>query len=452
VIALGGAFIALALGAIGGAALLLRAGVDHSAASWLVRALLGLALLAEAVVHPALAITIAALVVALTWRGPTSERAPWITSAGIAALLVAGAAALSRSPVPVFWDESVWLAKARVACEGGAALMTQALDPQSTLVPRGYPVIAAVLEACFAMGHDDLASLVGGGTALVLCALALFVLLLGRAAETPFEERASLAVLAFTPFVWVHLRSVQLDLPIGLCTAALVLAIERAAANDRLGLPAAVTAALWLGMKDEGLAAALAVALVLGARHASPLARRAAWGAFGALAISVLVYRFRLHVAGSANDDHSFGDFTPRIVLDALRIGARDASDIETWGLAPAVALAACVAAAMRSASTRARRIAMVLALHALFLLVALVIGPEQVRDFAREGTLIDRLGLQLLPTAALLIPRAMAGAAAEAPRTDHTAPRPSPDSRTGSESDPAGSAPSPPSAAPEAP
>jgi hypothetical protein len=449
---IGGSLVALVLGAIAGGTVLLRAHVGTSAAALLVRALLGLVLLAAAVVHPALAITIALLLALATWRGPLAEpiaeHGPWMTSAGVAALLVATAAAALRPAVPIFWDESVWLAKARVACEGGQALMAQALDPQSALVPRGYPIVAAVLEACFARGDDSLASLVAGGTTLVLAALALYVLLLGRAAATPFEERATLAVLALTPLAWVHLRSVQLDLPVGLLVGALVLAIERAAADDRLGLPAAITTALLLGIKDEGLAGVLAVAAALGGRTATPAARRAAWGALGALALSVIVYRFRLHVAGSANDDHSFGGIAPGIVIDALRDGARDASDIETWGLVPAVALAACIVSMRRAGSPRARSIALVLAFHALLLLVALAVGPEQVRDFVREGTLLDRLGLELLPTAALLIPRAIA----EAPRTDHTEPRPRPDSRTGNESDPAGSAPSPPSDAPAAP
>ena len=326
--------------------------------------------------------------------------------------------------------------------------MERALDPQSELVPRGYPVIAAVLEACFAMRDDSLASLVSGGTALVVAVLALYVLLLDRGAASAFEERATLVVLACTPLAWVHLRSVQLDLPIGLLVGALVLAIERADQNDRLGIPAAVVAALLLGIKDEGLSAALAVAIALGTWGASPRARRAAWLAFASLASAVIVFRVRLLLAGSANDDHTLGTATPGAIVPLLGDALRDASDLQTWGLVPSIALAACLVALRPGTPDRARKLALLLALHSLGLLVALVVGPQQVRDFAFEGTLLDRLGLQLLPTAALLIPRLVS----EAPRTESTELHPHPDTETAGGSDPGGSEQTPPSDAAAAP
>lgn len=446
------ALVALFLGMVAGGAILFRAGIGVGAASLLVRALLGLAILAELVVHPALGVGLALLVAGVTWRGRgvplTEDRAPWITSTGVAGVLVAACAAILRPPAPIFWDESVWLAKARVACEGGAVLMERALDPQSELVPRGYPIVAAVIEACFALRDDSLSALVGGGTALVLAVVALYVLLLGRARASAFEEGATLLALACVPLVWVHLRSVQLDLPVGLLVGALVLAVERADAGDRLGVPAAIVAALLLGIKDEGIAGALAVALAVGTRGASPRARRAAWLAFASLAASVLVFRLELHLAGSANDDHSPHTAVPSVILPLVGDALRDASDVQTWGLVPAVALAACLVSLRRGAPERARRLALVLGLHALFLLAALVFGPPQVRDFALEGTLLDRLGLELLPTAALLIPRWLP----EAPRTESTALRPHPDTGTASGSDPGGSVPAPPSGGPEAP
>lgn len=426
-----GALVALALGLVGGGVVLFRARVGVSAAAILVRALLGLVMLAELVVHPALGVGLALVLALVTWQGrgvpETEDRAPTATFTGVAAILVASAVAILRPPAPIFWDESVWLAKARVACEGGAVLIERALDPHSELAPRGYPIIGAVLEACFALRDDSLASLVGGGTALVLSVLALHALLLGRAAASVFEERATWLVLACTPLVWVHLRSVQLDLPLGLLVAALVLAIERADAGDRVGVPAAVTIALLLGIKDEGIVGALAVALALGTRGASVRARQAAWIAFACLAASVAVFRLRLHLVGSANDDHSPGAVAFGAVLPLLGDALRDASDLQTWGLVPSVALAACLVTLRSATSDRARSVARVLVLFALGLLAALVIGPPQVRDFAFEGTLLDRMGLELLPTAALLIPRLVP----EAPRTESTAPRPRPDTET---------------------
>ncbi len=441
VVPIGSALIALFLGAIGGGAVLFRARVGVSATAILVRALLGLAMLAALVVHPALGVALAVIVALVTWQGRsvpvTEDRAPFGTSTGLAAILVASVAALLRPPAPIFWDESVWLSKARVACEGGAVLMERALDPQSELVPRGYPVVAAVIEACLALRDDSLAALVGGGTALVLSTFALFVLLLGREAQSSFEERATLVVLACTPLAWVHLRSVQLDLPVGLLVAALVLAIERADAGDRVGLPAAITAALLLGIKDEGLVGALAVALALGTRGASSRARRAAWISFACLAISVFAFRLRLSLAGSANDDHTLGALALGALLPLLGDALRDASDLQTWGMAPAIALAACLVVVRKGTAGRARRVAAVLGLFALALLGALVLGPPQVRDFAFEGTLLDRMGLELLPTAALLISRLVP----EAPRTESTVLRPRPDTETATGSDPADSA-----------
>lgn len=422
------ALAALALGLIGGGALLLRARVGVGAAAILVRALLGLVMLAQFVVHPALGLALALAVVVATWQSrivpDTEDRPPVATLTSGVVVLVASSVALLRPPAPLFWDESVWLTKARVACEGGAVLIERALDPQSELVPRGYPIIAAVIEACLALRDDSLAALVGGGTALVLAILALHAFLLGRAAASSFEERASWLVLACTPLVWVHLRSVQLDLPVGLLVAAFVLAVERADARDRVGLPAAITIALLLGIKDEGLIGALAVALALGTRGASMRARRAAWISFGCLAASVAVYRLRVWHAGSANDDHALAAFAIG-ALPALVAGAiRDASDLSSWGLAPSIALGACLVALRPAAAPRARAVARVLGLFALGLLAALVLGPSQVRDFALEGTLLDRMGLELLPTAALLIPRLLP----DAPRTEHTALRPDPD------------------------
>jgi hypothetical protein len=426
-----GAFVALALGLVGGGAILFRARVGVSAAAILVRALLGLVMLAELVVHPALGVVLALGVALFTWHGrsvpQTEDRAPRASFPGVAAILVATTTAVLRPPAPMFWDESIWLAKARVACEGGRALLERALDPQSELVPRGYPIIAAVLQACFALRDDSLPSLVGGGTALVLSVLALYALLLGRSAASTFEEVASWAVLACTPLAWVHLRSVQLDLPVGLLVAALVLAIERAEAGDRVGLPAAITIGLLLGIKDEGLAGALAVGLALGTRGASAHAKRAAWLAFGALAASVVVFRARLLLAGSANDDHSLSHASLGAILPLVGDALRDASDLQTWGLVPPFALGALIVAFMPSMPPRARSLARVLVLFALALLTALVLGPPQVRDFAFEGTLLDRMGLELLPTAALLIPRLLP----EAPRTESTEPRPRPDTET---------------------
>lgn len=422
------ALVALVLGAVLGGALLFRAQTGVSTASLLVRALLGLAILAASVVHPALAVVLALLVVVGTWRGAsTPEATPPapLSPVAIGALLVGLALVTLRPPVPLFWDEAVWLAKARVACDGGAALMARVLDPQSELVPRGYPIVAAVIEAAFAMGDPSLASLVGGGAALVLASFALYVVLLARAG-TRFEQGATLFVLAATPLAWAHLRSVQLDLPTGLALGALLLSIELAGRGDRLGTPAALASALLLGIKDEGAVLALAAAVGASLPGAHPAARRTAWLGAISLGLVVGVFRVRLAMAGSANDDHSLGTPTLDAALPVLREGLREAIDVRTWGLVPPVAAAAVAIAALgRGASPlRTRPLAVALALAVLFLLVAILVGPQQVRDFALEGTLLNRLGIELLPVAALLIPRLLVPAA-QAPRTPSTDPLP---------------------------
>jgi hypothetical protein len=298
-------------------------------------------------------------------------------------------------------------------------------------VPRGYPVIAAVIEAAFAMGDPSLASLVGGGSALVLACFALYVVLLARAG-TRFEQGATLFVLAAAPLAWAHMRSVQLDLPAGLLLGSLVLGIELAGRGDRIGAPAAMAAALLVGIKDEGAVLALAAAIGASLPGAHASARRAAWLAAISMGLVVGVFRARLAMAGSANDDHSLGTPTLEAALPVLREVARMAIDVRTWGLVPPVALAAVLVslAGRGPAPMRTRPLAATIMLATLFLLAAIVLGPQQVRDFALDGTLLNRLGIQLLPAAALLIPRLLAPAAA-APRTPSTDPLPDSETAT---------------------
>jgi hypothetical protein len=401
--------VALAIGVLLGSAVLARRGLGWRPLDVLVRALLGLALVASFTEHVVLGV---ALVVAIAWAVPR-ERAiaddvpPPLPRLALGAIAVVALVAALRPPVPLFWDESVWLSKARVACEGPLALMARATDPSSDLMPRGYPIVAAVLEASFALGDPSLSSLVAGGSALVIASFALFALLLSRGPG----ERASLILLAATPLVWVHLRSVQLDLPVGLLAAALFLAIERASKADPIGLPAAITAALLLGIKDEGLACAFAVAAAFFVTEGrASRASRASLIACGALALSVATFRLELFRAGSGNDDHSLGVTALGVIPDLAREALRHAVDVETWGIVPPVVLAAAVLALFRSATRNARAAALALLFTVAALALALVLGPEDVRDFALEGTLLNRLGLELLPLGAVLVPRVMLG------------------------------------------
>ena len=85
-------------------------------------------------------------------------------------------------------------------------------------------------------------------------------------------------------------------------------------------------------------------------------------------------------------------------------IAVRDvqhASDVFSWGLFWAVALGV-VFTPCRDSEVRAVKILLILL--ALFAAAALLAGPERVRVFAENGTLLNRLLLQLWPAAALLV------------------------------------------------
>jgi hypothetical protein len=403
------ALAALLVGGVVGGLVLARSGLGWGPAEVTVRGLLGVSLAAAFTVHLALGAAIAIATFWLTSRAAAASRedpVPPLPRLALGANALVTAVAALRPTVPLFWDESVWLTKARVACEGPFELMARAVDPASDLVPRGYPIVAAVLEASFALGDPSLSALVGGGAALVILSFALFALLLARG-PSPRDHVATLFVLAVTPLAWVHLRSVQLDLPVGLLTAALFLAIERSGKGDPIGLPAAITAALLLGIKDEGLASTIAVAAaVLSTEARASPAGRTAWLAAGALALSSATYRLELWFAGSTNDDHSLGEVSMVAIPDLARETFRHAVDLQTWGVVPPLALAAVVLALRRAAPTRVRTAALAIVFTASALGLALLIGPSQVRDFALEGTLLNRLGLELLPLAAILIPR----------------------------------------------
>ncbi len=83
-----------------------------------------------------------------------------------------------------------------------------------------------------------------------------------------------------------------------------------------------------------------------------------------------------------------------------LKLLALHLGDLHSWGVFWAFAVGALLLAA--SPLARGLRVSLLL----LFALTtaALLFGPERVRAFAENGTLLNRLLLQLWPTAALLI------------------------------------------------
>ncbi len=390
--ALPGALVALALAAAGGGLVLLRARVGFGPLAMLVRALLGLALLAAFHRHVAVGITLAALVIGATWRTRPLEdavlddaRPP--SAIPYAAILVVVVAALLRPPVPLFAIESEGIALARAVSLGEVALLDGS---------RVLPVLASAL----ALGSDALAPLTVGGTLVVVLSFALFALLVARSASSSFDEALPLVLLATTPFAWIHARAVSVDLAAGLLAGSLALAAGLAGKGDRLGAPAAITAALLLAMADQGIALAVAVTLALAMLEAPRGARRAALSAMGCLAIFALADR----LAGVAldADARSIGP----LAIEAIR----HVSDVQTWGLVPAVGLAALASTLRRGAGVEARRLALTLGLALAMMFAVLVLAEVELRDQALEGALLDRLALSLLPLVSLLVARALAG------------------------------------------
>jgi hypothetical protein len=172
------------------------------------------------------------------------------------------------------------------------------------------------------------------------------------------------------------------------------------------------------GLKDEGMAhvAALAVAVIvlqLRSRERLPLAP--AMVVMAAAAIPFNAWRMVLHAHGVIDSDHrpSAPDFAAagavgRTVLQHL-------ADTRSWGaLWPiAFACAALVVGRGKTFRSASRFAAIAFVAEGAMLFGALVFGPDRVRVFAFEGTLVNRLLIQLAPPAGVLLTLALADAAA---------------------------------------
>ena len=301
---------------------------------------------------------------------------------------------LARPLVPTWWDEFVWLGKARFESLGFGAGVQAALDPTQHVIPAGYPPLWPSAVGWLSLGHDALET-------HVLAASLLVLLCAATALETLSLRRPRLliiAVLVSAPFIWLHARSTYVDLPIGLLGLAVVGLLLRSS-NDRPPLLAAVLAVVLAGFKDEGLAqvvAATGAALVVqGFRK-----WRLALPALLAL-LTMATWRWLVHSHGVPLFDHALGvpqwNWIPRLV----ELLALHASDVFTWGVFWAVTLAMLLTPS-KDPSVRTLRVMLVLLL--LFTVVAVLAGPERVRAFAENGTLLNRLLLQLWPCAAVLV------------------------------------------------
>ncbi|MBL8918039.1 MAG: hypothetical protein JNJ54_04190 [Myxococcaceae bacterium] len=321
---------------------------------------------------------------------PARSLLPW------GALAVVVALVLMRPWVPTHWDEFVWLAKARFEAHGFGAGVRASLDTAQHVIPAGYPPLWPAAVGWLSLGGDGLETHVAAASLLVCwCAAA--------AAEAwwPVLRRREAGLLALTvvaaaPLVWVHVRSVYVDLPVGLLTVALLGFLL----TDRIA-PACVLAVVLTGFKDEGVAHVLAATLGL---FASRTVKRPVlpWLTPALLAlVAAVTWRWLLHRHGVGVIDHAAHAPVVEWLPTLGRLLVHHVTDLPTWGVFWAVAVGALVSASM-TPQVKALRWTFIAGL--VFLVAALVTGPERVRVFAENGTLLNRMLMQSWPAAALLL------------------------------------------------
>jgi|GEM_PF-2322548 len=381
---------------------------DRSPLAWLTFITHGLAALTATAMHPLLGVV--ALAALVMWSRRSGTGLPEGTPSGpaIAVIAVVGVVITLQPPVPMAWDELVWLARARVGAEGPLALAARSLDPHGGLTPAGYPIGAGVLQAAFAGLDGDLTALTSGTSALVLFAVATFVLVLRRSTEIAWGPVA--LVVMGAPLMWVHLRTGMLDLPLGLFAAAFAMALLGAGRGDAtLVRLAPALAVVMSGLKDEG--AMYVVVIVLGCMGQGSLRRglRAHAGLAVLVAVAVVgAWRARLMFAGVSAEHHAAAGFAVGALPDLLRELVRAASDLRDFGASLALVVAAMAMSLLTRrgddamASERALSLAWLACIGCT--LLALVVGPDAVRSFATSGTLWPRFLVQLVPLGAIVV------------------------------------------------
>jgi hypothetical protein len=361
-------------------------------------------------------------------RGP-----PWWAIAAAALTLVV----VCRPATPAYWDSFVWLAKARIESGGWGALRTAALDQTTDVVPSGYPLLWPLAASWLSMSGRSMEALAAGAAAMTLVTLMLF---LDTAADTAGVGRGAradagvggeprwaalgLALVGVTPLVFVHLRSSYADLPVGLlaatCTLRLVRSVERSGDAPGDLSVAAMTAVALAGIKDEGMAhvVALVVALIvvkvwkLWEGQRLPLAPGMA--VLAAAAIPFNGWRLLLRSRGVIDADHSLSRPDLHAAGAIGRTVLAHLADTRSWGALWPIAFACAALVLARGSTFRAatRMATFAFLAEGVLLVSAIVCGPARVRVFAFEGTLVNRLLLQLAPAAGVMLMLALADAA----------------------------------------
>jgi hypothetical protein len=404
--------------------------------------LLGVAAVFAFGIHPAVLVALLLLLLAsarLRSLGPgeqgpaTASPARWIRLVfPIVALL-----AMIRPATPLYWDEFIWLAKARLESEQGwGALHRAALDASADVIPSGYPLLWSLAASWLSAGGDSPETLAAGACAATLFCVFLYLdgaeRMFAATARPRWPLAASLAVLGLSPLVFIHLRSAYVDLPLGLLAAALTFGFaadvegqrvdtdagEKTTAPQRITVDALIAVVL-AGLKDEGFAYVVAISLVALAFALSAAGRRARhWSraermrivrpivVSTAALIPFLAWRLLLFHHHVTDSDHRLGapDWGGLAPLFA-ELG-HALTDWRSWGLLWPVTAGALLAVGFRRGSTltSAGFLAAALVARGFVLLAAILCGPSRVRVFVTEGTLLNRLLMQLAPAAVGLL------------------------------------------------
>ncbi|HEX4445393.1 MAG TPA: hypothetical protein VH044_01600 [Polyangiaceae bacterium] len=445
------ALLPLAVFAAIGAALdrVLALDLGRGGGRWARWAACGVVATFAAALHPlVLAALVALALVGRVVNGPVVAPARQPVASGarapkwwaIAAVLL-GLVVVCRPATLAYWDSFVWLAKARIESDGWGALRNAALDRSADVVPSGYPLFWPLAASWLSMGGRTMEALAAGAAAMTIIALTLFLeaaydAFEGSSVQRPRWAPVTLALIALTPLVFVHLRSAYADLPVGLLAATCTLRLARsfeargfeARGFEARGVDgsgpgrgdlavAAIAAVALAGLKDEGMAhvAALgvaAIAIKVRLRDRIPLGPGLT--VLAAAAIPFNGWRMLLISHNVADADHrlSAPDFQ-----SAGAIGhtiAMHVCDTRSWGaLWPiAFACAALVLVRGRVFGAVTRFAALAFLAEGAVLASALLFGPARVRAFAFEGTLVNRLLLQLAPPAGVMVMLALADAA----------------------------------------
>lgn len=340
-------------------------------------------------------------------------------AAPVAALATAGAAFLvailaARPSTPCFWDAFVWLGKARFAAAGLGQLIAGGLrETVPPFIPQGYPLFEPLLVAILGGFSSRPQAVVAGAIGLELLVTALFLCVLAEADHpSPAARRVRIATVAFvlltSPLVLVHLRSSYVDLPLGLLVATLAVLLPR----PRTGLACAVVAMSAAALKDEGMvhvaviaAGGVAWAITLRGPRARELATRAVVAGLAAAAV-MGAWRVRLLLAGVATIDHAMSLPDWQRARPLLGLILEHVTDVRSWGGLWVLGVGAALAALVRpqTAPRDAVWFASVLVADGVVMFVALLATPERVMEFASGGSLLNRLGMQLVPIAAILV------------------------------------------------